>query len=372
MTGTSKPRTRRWWSGRQDTTTTAGSDLLRLSAPSANSLRTPDGGPVLLHALDGFLSAGQAGRIAADHLLRADATVGPPGGQVDGQVDDQVDDQVGDQVDGRPDGQVDDLPDDRAGDEMGGEVVAELDVDRLFDYRARRPPLAFDQDHYSAYEAPRLDVRRLVDAAGTPYLLLAGPEPDYGWEGFADAVRRIVETFGVRLVVGIGAVPMAVPHTRPIVVTAHATRPELVDRPNLWSGRLVVPASAQALLELRLGEWGQDAMGYVAHVPHYVSQVEFAPAAVTLLEAAGAAAGLTFDLDALAEAASSTLGEVDRQVVEQEGEEVLSALEQQYDAFSRGAGQSMLARDDELPSADELGQQFEQFLAGLDHREGRD
>ena len=335
MTGTPKQRISRWWSGRHDDAGPAGSDLLRLSAPSAGSLRTPDGGPVLLHALDGFLSAGQASRLAAQHLLGVD----------------DADDQAG---------------------QVGGDVLAELDVDRLFDYRARRPPLAFDQDHYSAYEAPRLDVRRLVDAAGTPYLLLAGPEPDYGWEGFAAAVREIVEVFGVRLVVGIGAVPMAVPHTRPIVVTAHATRPELVDRPNLWSGRLVVPASAQALLELRLGEWQHDAMGYVAHVPHYVSQVEFAPAAVTLLEAAGAAAGLTFDLDALAGAASVTLGEVDRQVSEQEGEEVLSALEQQYDAFSRGAGQSMLARDDELPSADELGQQFEQFLAGLDHREGRD
>jgi hypothetical protein len=49
---------------------------------------------------------------------------------------------------------------------------------------------------------------------------------------------------------------------------------------------------------------------------------------------------------------------------------VLDALEKQYDAFSRGAAQSMLARDEELPSADELGQQFEQFLAGLDRREG--
>ncbi len=281
--------------------------------------------PVLIHALDGFLTAGAAPRLAATQL--------------------------------------------RTGQ---GEVVRRFDLDELYDYRARRPFITFQSEHYQDYEDPTLDIVLEHDQAGTPYLLLAGPEPDYGWEGFADAVRRIVETFGVRLVVGIGAVPMAVPHTRPIVVTAHATRPELVDRPHHWSGRLVVPARAQALLELRLGEWGQDAMGYVAHVPHYVSQVEFAPAAVTLLEAAGAAAGLTFDLDALAEAASSTLGEVDRQVVEQEGEEVLSALEQQYDAFSRGAGQSMLARDDELPSADELGQQFEQFLAGLDRREGRD
>ncbi len=300
--------------------------LLRVTDPGAD-LGTPEGGPVLLHALDGFLSAGQAGRLAAEHLV---------------------------------------------GDDVAGDVVAEIDADRLFDYRARRPPLAFDQDHYTGYEGPRLDVRRLVDAAGTPYLLLAGPEPDYRWEGFVDAVRDVVDAFGVRLVVGIGAVPMGVPHTRPIVVTAHATRPELVDRPNLWTGRLLVPASAQAVLELRLGESGHDALGYVAHVPHYVAQVEFAPAAVTLLEAAGAAAGLTFDLDALRETADTTIGEVDRQVGEQEGGEVLSALEEQYDTFSRGAGQSMLARDEELPSADQLGQQFEQFLAGLDHREGRD
>ena len=327
MTGTPKHRGSRWWQSRAEVTRSGADGLLRLTG-SATDADAPSGGPVLLHALDGFLSAGQAGRLAAEHLLGADAT--------------------------------------------RGEVVAELDVDRLFDYRARRPPLAFDQDHYAAYEAPRLDVRRITDAAGTPYLLFAGPEPDYRWEGFAAAVREVVETFGVRLVVGVGAVPMGVPHTRPIVVTAHATRAELVDRPNLWSGRLLVPASAQALLELRLGEWGHDAMGYVAHVPHYVSQVEFAPAAVTLLEAAGAAAGLTFDLDLLREAGAVTLEEVDRQVSEQEGEEVLSSLEEQYDAFSRGAGQSMLARDDELPSADELGQQFEQFLAGLNHREGRD
>ncbi len=290
--------------------------------------RDPGHGLVLVHALDGFLSAGQAGRLAAQHLRSAH-----PG---------------------------------------HGDVVARLDLDALFDYRARRPPLAFDEDHYAAYEAPRLDVRRLTDAAGTPFLLLAGPEPDYRWEGFTDAVRRLVEQLEIRLVVGVGAVPMAVPHTRPVVVTAHATRPELVDRPNVWSGRLTVPASAQAVLELRLGEAGHDALGYVAHVPHYVSGLEFPAASVTLLEAAGAAAGLTFDLDALREAARLTAEEVDRQVAEQEGGEVLAALEQQYDAFSRGAGRSMLARDEDLPTADQLGQQFEQFLAGLDRREGRD
>ncbi len=311
----------------------------------------PERGLVLMHALDGFLSAGQAGRLAADHLMGDEASA-------TGELT-----EVSDSVQPRP----------RSGSSGGRmNVVARFDVDTLFDYRARRPALAFDGDHYATYDAPRLEVRRLTDAADTPYLLLTGPEPDYRWEGFTVAVQQLVDQLGVRLVVGLGAVPMGVPHTRPVVLTAHATRSDLVDRPNIWTGRLTVPASAQALLELRLGEAGQDAMGYVAHVPHYVSAVEFPAASVALLEAAGAAAGLTFDLDALRAAARSTVAEVDRQVAEQDGHEVLTALEEQYDAFSRGAGQSMLAHDEDLPSADQLGRQFEQFLAGLDRREGRD
>jgi hypothetical protein len=94
----------------------------------------------------------------------------------------------------------------------------------------------------------------------------------------------VVDHFGVTRVVSLGAVPMAVPHTRPIAVTPHANRPELVTGESPWQGELRVPASAQALLEIRLGEWGHAAMGYVAHIPHYLAQMEYPQAAVVLLE----------------------------------------------------------------------------------------
>ena len=50
---------------------------------------------------------------------------------------------------------------------------------------------------------------------------------------------------------------------------------------------------------------------------------------------------------------------------------MVTALEQQYDAFERAeeSGQSLLASDQPLPTGDELGSQFEQFLAGLDDDE---
>ena len=76
-------------------------------------------------------------------------------------------------------------------------MVATFDVDALHDYRARRPPVTFVRDHYADYEAPRLVVRALRDTGGTPFLLLAGPEPDIRWEAFARAVREVVERFDV-------------------------------------------------------------------------------------------------------------------------------------------------------------------------------
>jgi hypothetical protein len=77
------------------------------------------------------------------------------------------------------------------------------------------------------------------------------------------------------------------------------------------------------------------------------------------------AAGLELDLGALTAAAEETRLEVERQVEESaEVGAVVHALEQQYDAFTRNIGRpSLLAETSELPTADELGEEFERFLA---------
>ena len=277
---------------------------------------------VLVHALDGFLDAGSAGRLVADHLA----------------------------TDSR--------------------VIASFDLDQLYDYRGRRPPLTFSEDHYEDYAAPRLVVRLVKDDADTPFLLLTGPEPDYQWERFSEAMHALLTRLGVTLTVGLGAVPMALPHTRPLMLTAHSAQPEKLDSANVWKGNIRVPASAGALLELRLGERGHEAMGYVAHVPHYVAQADYPQAAMDLIEAVARRTGLQLPTGPLAEAATARAAEIAVQV---EGSEdiaaAVKALEEQYDAFTRAAESSLLAEDTPLPSAEELGAEFERFLAGLDRRD---
>lgn len=280
-------------------------------------------GPVLLIALDGFLDAGNASALAVTHLLAQDP----------------------------------------------GRVVASFDIDEWHDYRARRPPMTFAENRYTDFDAPRLAVRLARDAQGDSFLLMSGPEPDIRWEAWTKAVKEVVEIFGVRLQISIGSVPMAVPHTRPTMLTNHATSQRLLVQENMWSGELRIPSSAQALLELRMGEWGHDSMGFVAHIPHYLAQFDYPEASLALLTAVGESASLVWDLSALHEAASARRVEIGEQIADSaDVREVVSGLEQQYDAFESGRVGNLLADDAPLPSGDELGAQFEQFLAELDDR----
>jgi hypothetical protein len=275
-------------------------------------------GPVLVHALRGFVDAGGAGRVSTEHLLR-------------------------------------ELPSDR---------LVRFDVDQLIDYRSRRPSMTFDSSTWSEYDEPELVVDLVKDDAGLPFLLMHGMEPDVQWERWVAAVRQLVERFEVPLTVGVQGIPMGVPHTRRTSVTAHATRAALVAGQPAWFGTVQVPASAAALLELRLGQSGHDAMGFSVHVPHYLAQTTYPAAGIAALEQVEKAAGLHLSTDALLPAAEEAVAEIERQVAESaEVGAVVHALEEQYDTFTRGIGRPGLLAGGGLPTADELGAEFERFLA---------
>ncbi len=254
-----------------------------------------------------------------------------------------------------------------------GAVVASFDVDQLLDYRGRRPGMVFDTNRWVSYEDPSLALHRLVDRDGTPFLLLTGPEPDYQWERVVEAIRELVVALGVDLVVTAHGIPMAVPHTRPIGMTAHATDPRLIPEQLNPFGRVEVPGSVASLLELRLGESGHDAMGFAIHVPHYLAQSEFADGAVTALNAITGATALDLPIDDLVAAAGLNRAEIAQELAgSEEVAQVVAALERQYDTFVEGLQKpSLLATDvSELPSADEIGAEFEQFLREVAEDDG--
>ncbi|MGO4806230.1 proteasome assembly chaperone family protein [Arthrobacter sp. 2MCAF15] len=251
-------------------------------------------------------------------------------------------------------------------DTLDAEMIAEFDADQLIDYRSRRPQISFVEDHLQDYQAPTLALYRLVDGLGSPFLLLAGFEPDLQWERFARAVVGIVEELEVNLVTWIHSIPMPVPHTRPVGVTVHGNRPELIEGISVWKPTVEVPAAVGHILELRLTEAGRNVAGYVIHVPHYLAEAEYPTAAVAGLEYLGAATSLMLPTDRLREAGR----EVGRQIAEQieaseEVQQVVSRLETRYDEKAEGTVRRSLLADenDQIPNADALGAAVEAYLA---------
>lgn len=244
-------------------------------------------------------------------------------------------------------------------------VVATFDIDQLFDYRGRRPLMTFERDRFTAYDHPSLVLHALDDDDGTSFLLLTGREPDYQWERMVEAVQQLVVRFGVELVVTVYGVPMTVPHTRPLWVSAHATREQLVEGRTPVFGTVKVPAGLQNLLEFRLGEASRSAVGYAVHVPHYLAHADFPAAALAGLENLRAATGLNVPDTALHMAAADSQRAITAEIAENDdARPVITALEHQYDEFITGRQrQALLAGDDSLiPSGDELAQEFEDFL----------
>lgn len=253
---------------------------------------------------------------------------------------------------------------------LDAEPVALFDIDQLLDYRSRRPRITFEQDHLTDYRQPRLALYRMLDSLGQPFLFLTGQEPDLQWERFTQAVLGLIERFDVNLVSWVHSIPMPVPHTRPIGATVHGNRPDLIEGISAWRSTVEIPSAIGHLLEYRLAAAGRNVVGYAIHVPHYLSDAEYPPAAVAGLEYLGAAASLMLPSERLREAGRI----VERQIAEQtEGSADVAAvvgnLEKQYDEHAHGnTRRSLLAGDnDELPGADELGAAVEAYLASRDN-----
>jgi predicted ATP-grasp superfamily ATP-dependent carboligase len=253
-------------------------------------------------------------------------------------------------------------------------VIARFDVDRLVDYRAHRPRMTFEGDRYTTFAAPELNLYAVEDDAGEPFLLLHGSEPDYAWQGFVDTVLGLVEQLGVTSVVALQSIPMPVPHTRPVTVTAHATRRELIESYPVYWGEMRIPGTVSALLEMRLGETGVDACGVAAHVPHYLTQATYPAASVTLLEHAQRLTGLHLPAESLQEAAEANRSDIDEQIARSpENTAVVAALEHQFDAFTAAREENgLLGESGELPSGEDLAGEFERFLADQDRKRPRD
>lgn len=243
-------------------------------------------------------------------------------------------------------------------------TVAEFDLDQMFDYRARRPRLTFAGDHYRDLRLASLSVQVVSDLIGHPFLLVAGPEPDFQWERFTAALVGLAQEWEVDTVTLLDAAPLPVPHTRRPGVTAHGTRRDAVEGLSTWSPEAEIVSGALQMIELRASEAGIPTAGYTMHVPHYVAEAAYPQAAVAGLEYVGAALGLMLPTDELRDAARDVEAELERQVSgSEEVQAMIVGLEKNFDQNVEDQGRSLLETEGGLPDGDELASAVEAYLA---------
>ena len=239
-------------------------------------------------------------------------------------------------------------------------TVATFDSDTLLDHRARRPIMHIVDGVNTSLTWPTIELLGAWDKGERDVLFLVGPEPDHNWPSFARAVVDLAESLEVRLVLGLGAYPAPVPHTRPVQLSCTASSPDLARRTTFIRGTLDVPAGVQAAIERQAAEQGLPALGLWAQVPHYAAAMPYPAASARLVEGLHEVAELDFDIAGLDHDADATTTRLNELVADSaEHQELVRELERHVDADTRDGSDD---GEIEYRSGDELAEEFERFL----------
>jgi proteasome assembly chaperone (PAC2) family protein len=242
------------------------------------------------------------------------------------------------------------------------EPLVTFDADHFLDQRARRPIARIVDGVTTELSWPRAQIRHGRDKAGADVLYLVGPEPDFHWHQFVDAVVGLALDWDVRMVVGLGAFPAPAPHTRPVklAATAPPASADMVSRVGVVQGELEVPAGVLAALELSFGAAGVEAVSLWARVPHYVAAMPFPEASAALVDGLAAVSGLVLDSSTLHGAADSSRRQVDELIAG--NDEHLAMVRKLEESIDASEGNALGV--EELPSGEEIAAELERFLRG--------
>lgn len=231
----------------------------------------------------------------------------------------------------------------------GGQRIVEFDPDAVFDYRVNRPVVDFFDGRLSEMTLPELGVD-FAEPGGQPLMLLRGTEPEFRWKALGAAVVTLAERLGSTEMVCVGAVPAAVPHTRSTRIMTTSSTEGFVSS-EAPPGLLRVPGAAVTSLEWYLSRAGMPTHGFWAQVPHYVTG-PYPQAMLALLERVGTHLGREFPLGDLPEDAMQHRTELDELATD--NSELTAHLERL----------ELLDEPEDLPTAEELGSEIEEFLRG--------
>jgi hypothetical protein len=237
---------------------------------------------------------------------------------------------------------------------------AQIDPEDFYHFGLTRPTVRFRTDASTEREIvwPTMDFW-VAQAGGLPRDVIVGvaPEPHLKWKTFGGLVLDLARRCEVSLVLTLGALLAAVPHTKPVRLVGSASDPELAARLGIRPTRYEGPTGIVGVLGTICRDQGVPTGSLWANVPHYISGVDNPKAALTLVRRVLAFLPADLDLSALVDGARQFDDNL-REIVKQNAK-IAAYVKQLEEADVEDDGP---AGASDLPSAAELVAEIEEFL----------
>jgi proteasome assembly chaperone (PAC2) family protein len=237
---------------------------------------------------------------------------------------------------------------------------AQINPEEYYHFGLARPTVRFKAESSSEREIvwPTTDFW-VTQAETLPRDIIIGvaPEPHLRWKTYCGLVLDLARRCEVSLVLTLGALLAAVPHTRPVRLVGGASDPELAARLGVRPTRYEGPTGIVGVLGTICRDQGMPTGSLWANVPHYISGVDNPKAALALVRRVLAFLPAELDLSALAESAKQFDDNL-REIVKQNAK--IAAYIKQLEQADVDEERTEVASD--LPPADDLVAEIEQFL----------
>lgn len=234
---------------------------------------------------------------------------------------------------------------------------ARIDSEEFYDFQANRPCIRFAENETREIAWPTVEIfEASAPRAPRDLVLVQGVEPSMRWRAFSSHLVDLAEALGVQVVVSLGALLGDVPHTRPVVMSGHASDAALLERLGIQASSYEGPTGIVGVLHTACAQAGLPSASLWAAVPHYVAAAANPKAALALLRRVEVLIGVSVDVSEL----ESSAVDYERQVglavrSDPDIQAFVERLEQAADSEEQDS-------PEDLPSGDILASEFQRFL----------
>lgn len=234
-------------------------------------------------------------------------------------------------------------------------TIGSIDPDPFYDFTQERPQVEFDEGELRVIRWPENEFDVVRNRGERDLVVLVGVEPHLAWRTYSACLIDVAQRLGCEAVVTVGSAAEAVPHTRTPQVTGSTTDPQLARLLGIGQPSYQGVTGVVGVIQADLADAGIPSVSLRVGIPHYLMNAEH-PQAVSALQTH------------LAHVLS-----VEPPELEPDHDDEIRRWRGLHDEVAEGDVQlqmyvKMLEHDFDrraeaaIPSADDLGAQFEAFL----------